>query len=630
MKYGWLLILWLCFVVYSNSLDSSFHYDDEHSVEKNINIGSLENIPDFFRDPGLFSVDADKGMYRPLLLVSYAVNFAYGGFDTTSYHAFNILIHGCNALLVAWIARLLGASALVSLAAGLLFGVHPLAGEPVNYISSRSESLAAIFFLAGLGLFIHWNKIGGRLSRGLSLGCLVLGLLTKEMVVTLPALLIVYDWLFIAQRDVNAFGRSVLQRHASYWGIVAGFFLIIWFNGFLPRSLDRAPRDGLSQFLTQLKAVAYYLYLQVAPIKLTVEYQFFEQSQWQWALIFPLLLGLSLIALGAWLYRSRRDIPFFALVWSTVVLVPVMVMPLNIFVNERRLYLSCAAFCLGLAWILGKLQALQHKQRTYLVLGLIGICALLSWQHNPIWADDMSLWRDGVEKAPRMPRPHLYLGNAYTTAANTSRDAQAVQRYWEAGKKAYSRVIAINSNRDLSLRALNNLGSISFSLHDYSTAEVHYKKAVELDPSYADGLVNLGNINLVYARNARRKGALTQEQKSQEQAIEYYQKALAILPNHPQAYSNMGLVLFDMGVLDQAEQALGRANLLTPGDPIILFNLGRLEVVHGERAAANGESPKPFFLKARGYFQKSAQANPAYGMPREALIDLDKRLGQYQ
>ena len=76
MKYGWVAALGACLALYANSFNNGFHYDDEHSIQQNIYIRTLANVPAFFTDPAMFSVDADKGMYRPLLLLSYALNYA--------------------------------------------------------------------------------------------------------------------------------------------------------------------------------------------------------------------------------------------------------------------------------------------------------------------------------------------------------------------------------------------------------------------------------------------------------------------------------------------------------------------------------------------------------------------------
>ena len=94
-----------------------------------------------------FSVDINKSMYRPILLLTYCINYALGGYDVIGYHIFNVLIHICNSLLLRAVVIGLGYSSGAGLLAGVLFVVHPLTTEPVNYISSRSDSLAAMFYL---------------------------------------------------------------------------------------------------------------------------------------------------------------------------------------------------------------------------------------------------------------------------------------------------------------------------------------------------------------------------------------------------------------------------------------------------------------------------------------------------
>ena len=137
-------VLLACAVTYGNSIRGSFHYDDLHSIVENPHIRSLSGVPSFFWKPEKFSRDADKAMYRPLLLASLALNYAVGEYDTLSYHVLNIALHGaCSLLLWALLGRL-GVHPCMALGGGLVFAVHPLASEPVNYISSRSELMAAL------------------------------------------------------------------------------------------------------------------------------------------------------------------------------------------------------------------------------------------------------------------------------------------------------------------------------------------------------------------------------------------------------------------------------------------------------------------------------------------------------
>ena len=141
-------------ILYFNSLNNAFHYDDIHSIVENPHIRDLSNIPSFFVDSELFSGEPHNRMYRPVLLVSYGLNYAVGGYEVHGYHLVNLLLHILNALLVYGLARSFRRDGSFALFAGLLFAAHPVNTETVNYISSRSSSLAAFFYLSAFYLFI--------------------------------------------------------------------------------------------------------------------------------------------------------------------------------------------------------------------------------------------------------------------------------------------------------------------------------------------------------------------------------------------------------------------------------------------------------------------------------------------
>jgi hypothetical protein len=145
-----LVISVACTVAFSNSLGNSFQFDDEHSILKNPHIRALENIPSFFVEPSRFSRNVGSEMYRPLVLVSYALNYRLGGYDVLGFHLFNSAVHAGAAITFYFLLWQFGMGRRISLVAALAFVCHPLATEPVNYISSRSESLAALFFLVSV------------------------------------------------------------------------------------------------------------------------------------------------------------------------------------------------------------------------------------------------------------------------------------------------------------------------------------------------------------------------------------------------------------------------------------------------------------------------------------------------
>ena len=132
--------------LYANALGNSFHYDDRHSIEHNKHLRSLANIPSYFVDPGTFSSERRGTMFRPLLLSSYAANYAVHGGWVPGYRIANLLIHVLCSTLPFALAHKWWGIPRDAWALGLLFLLHPLHGEPINYISSRSELLVALFF----------------------------------------------------------------------------------------------------------------------------------------------------------------------------------------------------------------------------------------------------------------------------------------------------------------------------------------------------------------------------------------------------------------------------------------------------------------------------------------------------
>ena len=198
-----LLLLLAVGLAHFNTLGNSFHFDDEHSLTENPHIRDLGNIPAFFVRTDMFSRNVGSDMYRPLVLVSYALNYRVGGFEVRGYDVVNLLLHVLVTWLVYGLLVSIGGSGYGGLFAPALFGVHPLTAEPVNYISSRSESMAALFAL--LSFYLYARSSRGRPSL-LSLSAFAGALLSKSAAVCLPLALILYE---ISQRGEGGRGGGV-------------------------------------------------------------------------------------------------------------------------------------------------------------------------------------------------------------------------------------------------------------------------------------------------------------------------------------------------------------------------------------------------------------------------------------
>ena len=621
----------VCLAIYWNALDNGFHYDDIHSIVENPSIRSLGNIPSFFHDLSTFSADIERGMFRPLLLISYALNHAAAEYDVQGYRLVNILIHAVNACLVAWLTALLYsqhsghlARRRAAIIAGLLFVVHPIATEPVNYISSRSESLASAFYLLALALYIRARE--GQPERH-PYGAWVafeLGLLTKMTVVTAPVAMFMYELARHAGRSDYARGRgfdnvSLLRRLVPFGALLLIHIGIVTANQFLRSSLGEPVRDMGTQLLTQAKAVGYYLYLAFLPAHLNIEHQFSVDRQISLILIVSLALIASLLWLLWLLYRRGRDrTTMLAMSWSILIMLPVMAMPLNVLVNERRLYLPVAMLCLMLGSLLARY--CRPQPRFVIPVLVVLVLAVTCVQRNRVWADDFSLWGDAVHDAPSMPRGHLYLGNAHKDAALRAREVQAARYHWGEAASAYEKVIELGSDRGLSLRALNNLGSILLKFGELEDAEVLFRQATELDPGYVDARVNLGVIYLEQSRS--RAGG--ERMRLLRRSVSSLEQAVALRPYHWQAFGNLGVAYQDLGDVTNARRAYERALTLKSDDAKALKNLSVLHMQLATRPGA--DAAREHLTRAQGYLQRAVRAAPGYRAAREVLSKVNAQL----
>jgi len=550
------LVALACALCYANSLDGSFHYDDFHSIVDNPAIRNLSGVPAFFADPAMFSADAAKSMYRPVLLTTYALNYVAGDYDVLGYHLVNLVLHAICALLVWRLAlHVLGGQS-TALVCGLAFAVHPLGTEPVNYISSRSELLVAAFYLAALLTYLAGH---GRASyRWGSLVLFALALLSKSTAISLPALLLAHQVLVgEAQEDGWRQWREIVRRHGPYWALSFLYLGIIAINGFLTSSLSAPVRGQVAQFATQMKAVPYYLRLLSLPSGLSVEHQFYEAGGFADAPVIAsaaLVASLVLITVLA-LARGRR-LRCFLLVWGAIVLTPTSIMPLNVLVNERRLYLVMAGLVLLLGELLGRAPVVRRCRwaTAACLIAFVG----LTVSRNGVWADDLTLWQDAERKAPGMYRVQTNLGKARQEAGD-----------WPGALSAYQRALAIDDGHG---DAPNNIATILHLQGQLDDAVQWYRRALERYPNhaeirqnFADALVQMGDL---------------------PEAHRMYESALALAPADGAIWSNYGEALLQAGEWDMAESALLRALELIPDQPEPYNNLANAYSGRGDQSRA--------------------------------------------
>lgn len=577
------LLLVTCALCYGSATGGTFHYDDFHSIVENRAVRDLGKAPGFFIDPGHFSSDPGKAMYRPVLLLTYALNHAMGEYEALWWLATNLGLHAVAVVLLWALSLRLTGDPWSSLAAGLLFAVHPLTAEPVNYVSSRSESLAAVFYLAALLTYLRDR--GRRRVPGVSLSFFAAALLCKSTAITLPLALVVYELLASSERLSWAGAVRTLRSLAIYAVAAVIYVAIIAANGFLGRSLAAPVRTTQVQLATQIKAAVYYLKLLLMPWGQSVEHQFFEAPSVGDPVVMAAgALGLSLLGLVAWGARRRHGaVAIFAVLWGAVVLLPTSIIPLNVLVNERRVYLVVAALALGLGALL--------RRRELRLAGLaIPLLALLALGRTPVWASERSLWSEAVARSPAMPRAQMNLGKAYQQEGQ-----------WEAALGAYQRALELDPGRG---EAYSNIGTLLHERGDVDGAISWYRRGIDSLPAETAIYLNL-------AQALASRGDLTQ-------ALEVYREALSLDPEDGMAWSNYAECLLRARDWAAAEEAGRRAVALAPELAEAHNNLGNALSAQGDDAAA-------VVVYRRG-LARASHARPAI---LANLGDSHRRLGDY-
>jgi len=579
---------------YSNSFDGEFTDDGVYSILQNPTIlhGWWAALKP---PPGTLTVSG-----RPLVNLSLALNYEWGGFTVWGYHAFNLVIQLLAGLtLFSVVRRTLerptlrlrygAASVPLAFMIALLWTVHPLQTESVSYIIQRAESMMGLFYLLTLYFFIRGvESRRASIWYALSATTCLLGVFTKETMATAPLLVLLYDRTFVA----GTFAAAWRQRWKVYAALAGSWLPLAWLVASVswPGNADLAnPQlDGLSPVmksfvyaLKQCEAVAHYLWLSFWPHPLVSEYG--QGVVTNPLTVAPQFVVLALLVAGTFIALWRRPALGFLGAWFFVILAPTSsVVPLHgQTMAEHHLYLSLAAVItlavLGLYTLLG---GRAYVAGLALALGLGG----LTFERNRDYHSEISIWTDTTGKVPDNPRAHHYLGHAFLKAGRIL-DSVA----------EYSMGLDLGST---DVPSENDLGSL-LADHGYlAEAIVHYHKEIQLHPDSAQAYYNLGNVYYVSSQPELARAA--------------YVKAVSLDSSLALAHTNLASIYTDrFGETDQAIAEYEAAIRADPKLPEARVGLGNLYLKTGRAA------------EAIPHFTAAILGNPNYG---EAYLGLGNAL----
>ncbi len=648
----YLIIAVLSILVYFNALNNAFQYDDEPDIVKNTFLGKWENIPRFFTSVQFYSDEVLRtDHYRPLLYLTYSLNKIAGGNNPFGYHVVNLVFHIGSAMMLFMIIKaMLGSSKKVAgsrknesesgssehsagngfkalpatsyplpstflaLTTALIFAVHPFNSEAVNYITARSSLMSSFFYLLSFYFWVRFRShLTSHVSRLMSyfylasLLAFLLGMLSKEVVITLPIVLWLYDLYFVHTVRTPHSALRTLFNWRTYLPYLP-FVLVVVIPAFVVRviywgkAVPSFKRSLLVQLYTELPVLVKHLRLFIFPVGLNVDhYAEIYRSFFAWPVAVSAFILLVYLLLAAAAYRARssewRVVSFF-MIWFFIVLLPTIVIPLNAIFQENRGYLAVIVFPVFAGVMLGKLGegvTLPFKGRGRVGMGLLIILLLIygagTVYRNSLWRNGMSLWSDAVEKSPRSSRAHTNLGTEYS---RLGRNGKAIEHFLKALRfpDPEDRVHLANIHY--------NLGTVYQQMGRDEMAMSEYKVVAEISPSDFRSHYNLG---VIY-----------QQKGEMEAAEEAYRRVIERNGSHFKSFHNLGILYQNRGDILLAEEFYKKALSLNPDYARSLFNLAVLYEGKGD------------LIKAKELYMEALKRNPGNSRIQGHMRSLEERL----
>ena len=532
----------------------------------------------------------NEGHYWPVVYTSFWLEHLLWGLAPAGYHAVNLVLHWINSLLV-W--RLLSRLAVPGAwAAAAVFAVHPLHVESVAWIIERKDLLSALFYLAAALTWIRYVETPGRGRYALALALFTAGLLSKSIVVTLPAALLIWHWW---QRE--RITSTDLLRLAPFFAVGLAVTLgDLWY--YTSREPLALGYSLVERVLIASRALWFYVGKLLWPTDLAIIYPLWDiragdPVAWAYA------AAVAAAAAILWLGRHRlgrgplAGALFFAVTLSPVLgLVDYGYMQFS-FVADRFQYLAgigvMAVLVGSAAWGVRFLpEGWAIGARGLLAAVLIGF-GVLTWKQAAIYKDGVTFFTHIVSLNPNARDAYANLGSAFFDAGK-----------FDEGLKA-SR-LALKQGPDSAV-AHSNIGRALLRQERFDEAGRHLRRALKLQPGNAAARQNLGEL-------LRRQGR-------REEAVEAYRAVLRTTPHDPKAYAGMATALFRMKRHEEAVAAAQKA-LSRKSDEA---TVGAMHLLAGRASQALGN-----LGPADRHFRRAAETNPRSSAPLVARANL--RLGQ--
>jgi tetratricopeptide (TPR) repeat protein len=598
---GWFasaLLFFLLLLIYGNSFDCSWHFDDYINIVENakVHIGSLswQEV-----EPGLHGIGGGAHWQRPLSYFSFALNYDADGLNVFGYHLVNFFIHYlASVFLFLFIYNVLRLpihggryerhAYSIALLSAVFWAVNPVQVVAVTYIVQRMASMTAMFYIMAMYFYLK-GRTGERTWKNvlfyvLAVICVVLSIGSKENAAMVSVSIFLFD-LFLIQ------GVTVVNIRRSWvWGLLALLFvpavgLMYWDFSSIVGDYELRPFTMLERVLTQPRVILFYISLLFYPVTsrlmlihdMPISRSLFDP----WTTVAAMVVILLILVVAVLVSRRRPLIAYCIFFFFLNHLIEGSFLSLEL-VYEHRNYLPSMLIFVPLSvLIVHGLDYYSDRRQMFLVLSssvtfvmiLLGVTVFIQ---NDIWKDDVSLWSDNAEKVTRLDIVNNNLGAAFLTAGRLPEAFAALSKARESSTVA-------------------DLSKI------YKTHEL------------------LGKYYTLAGDD--------------EKALRHIDKALAGIPSNADLHNTKAIVLMRRGETQQARSVMEKAVSLAPDRGFFRVNMGRIllsqghgdtALIEAQKALVSGKEPEKAYLLMSDVFAAGKNEKMARHFGRLAETSKDK------
>lgn len=586
-----LAIFTVAFGLYANSLWNEYAVDDTIVITKNnLTKQGFAGIPDIMTTDafyGFFGEDykfVAGGRYRPLSIVTFAIEYQFFGLNPTVSHFNNILLYGITCVLILLLlAELMKKTQLSKFAltipfiATLIYTAHPIHTEVVANIKGRDEimgMLGAILTLYLLVLYVKKDQIGYLIG---GLVAWVMALFSKENAITFFAVVPLTFYFFTKARP-----KHYVLSITPMLVLVGGYLLLR--QKFTPVGLGQDSSEILNNpFLyanlpDRLATVAFtfleYIKLLFFPHPLTYDYYYNQVPIVSWSnpfAIVSLILNLALVVYAV-ITLFKKDVISYSILYYfiTISIVSNILFTVGIAMNERFVFMPSLGFALILAVLIVKItnyakdkqwsmDSVKNSQVVWIILAVMMTgYTVKTVTRNADWKNDFTLFKADVVNSPNSAKVHNAYGGELVAKAEATSNPVEQQEYLDKAVEVLEKAIEIYPDY---LNAWLLLGNAKYKMHkNVAEAEKYYFKTLQLKPSYFEGNFNLGAI---YLENNRPKDA-----------IPYLKNAIAAKPDRTPAYYNLAQAYFASGNGTNAIKTYQQIMKMEPNNALPVYKIG--------------------------------------------------------